>query len=158
MPDRSIAARCTCERRSAGCTVASPPLRRPRGVRTASTMTTWLSLRLATMCSRRPLSPNELIVMAGCSRANAADTRSDVRRRVGARRVQRRQEEGLAADNGCAGWYDRGPDERADFGAAPHRRVPDRVAAVPAVADAVDAGDEPRARAIGVPHGRRPPR
>ena len=48
MPARSTAACCTAPRRSAGCTVASPPLRRPSGDRTASTITTSLSASSAT--------------------------------------------------------------------------------------------------------------
>ena len=40
MPDRSMTVRCTVASRSTGCTVASPPLRRPSGERAASTMTT----------------------------------------------------------------------------------------------------------------------
>src|SRR5690606_33761182 len=40
MPDRSITAMWTWARRSAGCTVDRRPLRRPIGVRTASTITT----------------------------------------------------------------------------------------------------------------------
>src|SRR5437868_833339 len=40
MPDRSTSARWTCASSSTECVVDRPPLRRPNGVRTASTTTT----------------------------------------------------------------------------------------------------------------------
>src|SRR4051794_32022574 len=49
MPDRSTAATWTDPRRSAGCTVERPPLRRPSGERTASTMTTSVSCSSGTV-------------------------------------------------------------------------------------------------------------
>ena len=72
MPDRSIAARCTAPSRSAGCTVASPPLRRPSGDRTASTMTTSLSADRPRLLLRIGTGVGRIVVVTRSRRRSGA--------------------------------------------------------------------------------------